>query len=231
MRIGYLEDDQQLAALTKEWLESAGHAVYWTDKHKDFIQHVKQGDFDMLVLDWELPDITGIEVLEHIRKILRFELPVLFCTQRDSESDVVTALEQGADDYLVKPVREFELKARIAALARRAGLEKELKDVLEVGPYVFDLKLREAFKNGEKIALTEKDFEVAVCLYSNIGRVLSRAYLLETIWGLSADLNTRTVDVHVSRVRKALGITSESGYRIKTVYQHGYRLETIAPAD
>lgn len=227
MRIGYLEDDMQQAAMVKQWLQAAGHDCDHYDRSGEFIQEVKSGTFDLLILDWELPDISGIEALQTIRTSINPTIPVLFCTQRDSEEDVVKALETGADDYMVKPVREGELKARIDALARRAGVSEKEHAKIELGPYRFDTIAREAYFKDEQVTLTEKDFDLAVCLFTNVGRVLSRKHLLEAIWGVTADVNTRTVDVHISRIRKSLCINPENGYRIKTVYQHGYRLEAI----
>ncbi|PIE40708.1 MAG: DNA-binding response regulator [Gammaproteobacteria bacterium] len=227
MHIGYLEDDPQQAAMVKQWLEEGGYQCSHFDRGAEFIQEVKSGAFDLLLLDWELPDITGLEVLQSLRLSINLDIPVLFCTQRDAEEDVVKALEAGADDYMVKPVRQAELNARVSALARRAGISGYKKEVFESGPYRFDLSAREAFFDEELINLTEKDFDLAVCLFTNVGRVLSRKHLLVTIWGVTADVNTRTVDVHISRIRKSLKINPDNGYRIKTVYQHGYRLETI----
>lgn len=227
MHIGYLEDDVQQAQMVRQWLEAAGHQCLHCEQGAEFIQQVKARNFDLLIMDWELPDISGIEALKTIRTSVSQSIPILFGTQRDAEDDVVQALEAGADDYMVKPIRQGELKARVEALARRAGVSDKTHHKIETGPYRFDVAGREAHFNGEQIALTEKDFDLAVCLFTNVGRVLSRKYLLETIWGVTADVNTRTVDVHISRIRKSLNINPENGYRIKTVYQHGYRLETI----
>lgn len=228
MRIGYLEDDLQQAGMVRQWLEEAGHSCQHFERGGEFIQQVKSGQFDLLLMDWELPDINGIEALTSIRASVNQSIPVLFCTQRDAEEDVVRALEAGADDYMVKPIRQGELKARIDALARRAGVSEKPSSRIEAGPYRFDISAREAAFHGEPVTLTEKDFDLAICLFNNLGRVLSRKYLLESIWGVTADVNTRTVDVHISRIRKSLNINPENGYRIKTVYQHGYRLEAVS---
>jgi len=228
MRIGYLEDDLQQASTLKQWMEEWGYQCFHFDRAMMLIQGVREGNFDILVLDWELPDISGIDALTTIRTQIDDQIPVLFCTQRDAEEDIIQALEVGADDYVVKPVRKGELKARLVALARRAGLAEGVGDEIILPPYRLDLKDKKAFINDEPLTLTDKDFDLAACLFSNQGRVLSRTYLLETIWGVSAEINTRTVDVHISRVRKAFAIGPKTGYRIKTVYQHGYRLEQIS---
>ncbi len=226
MLIGFLEDDLQQASLVKEWLEEFSLDVVHSTNVADFKVSLQNHKFDLLILDWELPDGTGLEVLNVVRSKLGQTLPVLFCTQRDNENDVAKALELGADDYMRKPISKVELKARIQALLRRVG-GVENKQVFNFGPYRFDINMGAAFHNEKPVNLTEKDFELAVCLFRNNGRVLSRNYLLESVWGVNASLNTRTVDVHVSRIRKSLGISAGTGYRIKTVYQHGYRLEKI----
>ncbi|OUS05954.1 DNA-binding response regulator [Gammaproteobacteria bacterium 42_54_T18] len=231
MRIGYLEDDVQQASTLKQWMIEQGYQCVHFERAFELIQGVRKGQFDLLVLDWELPDISGIDTLVTIRTQINENIPVLFCTQRDAEDDIIMALEKGADDYVVKPVRKGELSARLSALARRAGVGAAVTDVIVQAPYRLDLKSKKAFNQEVPITLTEKDFDLAACLFSNCGRVLSRTYLLETVWGLSADINTRTVDVHISRIRKAFAIGAEAGYRIKTVYQHGYRLERIEPED
>ena len=229
MRIGYLEDDVQQASTLKQWMIEQGYQCEHFERAFELIQGVRQGRFDLLVLDWELPDISGIDTLVTIRTQINEDIPVLFCTRRDDEDDIIMALEIGADDYVVKPVRKGELSARLNALARRAGVGEVVSDVIVQAPYRLDLKSKKAFNQEEPIVLTEKDFDLAACLFSNCGRVLSRTYLLETVWGLSAEINTRTVDVHISRIRKAFAIGAETGDRIKTVYQHGYRLERIEP--
>lgn len=227
MHIGYLEDNIQQASTLKQWMTDQGFQCTHFERALELIQGVRDGCFDLLVLDWELPDVSGVDTLVTIRTQIDENIPVLFCTQRDAEEDIIMALEKGADDYVVKPVRKGELSARLNALARRAGLGEKLDDQIVQPPYRLDLKRKLAFNQEDPIALTEKDFDLAVCLFSNCGRVLSRSYLLETVWGMTADINTRTVDVHISRIRKAFAIGAETGYRIKTVYQHGYRLEKI----
>lgn len=227
MLVAYLEDDQQQAETVTSWLVDFGYEVEHFNNGQSFINAAKDKLFDVFILDWELPDMTGIEVLQTLRKQFQIPTPVLFCSQRDGETDVVKALEVGADDYMRKPLLRIELRARMEALVRRSGQMSNNKQTLELGPFKFDLVNKHAFKDGERVDMTEKEFDLAACILSNPGRILSRAFLLERVWGISSNLNTRTVDVHVSRVRKSLGITPEIGYRIKTIYQHGYRLEKL----
>ena len=159
---------------------------------------------------------------------MSWRIPVLFLTQRDSESDIITALDAGADDYLVKPARPGELTARLNALGRRVSGENEGQEQIEIGPYVINLGKRSIVSSGEEVSLTDKDFDLAVFMFQNVGRLLSRDFLLERVWGISSNINTRTVDTHVSRLRRKLNIKPENGFRIKTIYQHGYRLEKVS---
>jgi DNA-binding response OmpR family regulator len=179
------------------------------------------------VLDWEVPDMNGYAVLEEVRASGN-RTPVLFATQRDDESSIVGALSQGADDYMVKPTKQAELLARIAALGRRAGVSDMDDDTaLTVGPWTVDRSRRQILLADEPVKLTDKDYELASYLFQNVGKLMSRAHLLEKVWGIMTPIESRTVDVHISRIRRSLQIRPEQGYRIKTVYQHGYRLEPI----
>lgn len=226
MKVVLLEDDQAQAELLQQWLIQDGYAVAHYDNCHDFISGFDDQLADLVILDWELPDGTGVEVLDNLRSLKGCEAPILFTTQRDAETDIVSALEKGADDYLVKPLRKGELVARLSALGRRAGIDTPSSRI-ELGNIVLDSGSELVTVDGDKVKMTRKDFLVAKCLVENIGKVLSREFLLKSVWGIEASLDTRTVDVHVSRVRRSLKIGPEMGYIIKTIYQHGYRLEKI----
>lgn len=227
MNIALLEDDPQQAELVSSWLLEAGHTVMHGANGKSFLKMFKANIFDLAILDWELPDQTGIDVLRQLRIAHKQTLPVLFTTQRDAEEDIVNALNSGADDYLIKPLRKAELLARIEASRRRAGI-KSTDDVLKIGNIEVDTLKHEIRVEGEVIKSTLKEFGIALELFKNEGQVLSREYLLKQVWGVNVDINTRTVDMHVSRVRRSLNISPEMGYRITTIFQHGYRLEKVS---
>jgi DNA-binding response OmpR family regulator len=226
LRIGYLEDEQSQAELVKSWLLGEGFEVNHADTGREFIRLLTDNPVDMLILDWQLPDMEGVDVLASVRNQLNSNVPVIFATQRDAEADIVKALQAGADDYLVKPLRKGELLARLDSLARRAGVTNN-DSRIELGPITLDNAAQIVTVNGEVVKLTPKDYQLACCMLRNVGKLLSRDYLLREVWGIDASLNTRTVDVHVSRIRRSLNIGPEIGYCIKTVYQHGYRLEKI----
>lgn len=228
MKIALLEDEIEQAENLSDLLTQNGHNCKHFQNGKTFIYEVLHNSYDLLILDWHLPDMEGTEVLKEIRAELNWKIPVLFLTSRDSESDIITALDAGADDYLVKPARAGELGARVNALGRRTSNETEDQEELVIGPYVIDLNKRTILSSGEDVTLTDKDFDLAVFMFQNLGRLLSRDFLLERVWGISSEINTRTVDTHVSRLRRKLNIKPENGFRIKTIYQHGYRLEKVS---
>lgn len=226
MKIGLLEDDAAQATMVCQWLRDANHEVVHYDRGSALLEAFSKQHFDFLVFDWQLPDSDGIDVLTVVRRQYDQQIPILFTTQRDSEQDIVRALGHGADDYLVKPLRQAELLARVTALGRRAGVDSGGEKIV-VGEISIDKSRSEVTVAGNLAKLTDKEYQIALCLLENEGRLLSREYLLKQIWGIEASLNTRTVDIHVSRVRRELKIKPEMGYRIKTVYQHGYRFEKI----
>jgi DNA-binding response OmpR family regulator len=163
-----------------------------------------------------------------LRQEYGWRLPILFVTSREREEDVVEALSRGADDYMTKPVKRAETLARIAALARRAAPQGEETGVFEFPPFSFDTTTLTVRRQGEPVELTDREFALALYLFRNAGCLLSRGQLLEAVWGRRADLPTRTVDTHVSRVRRKLALDPSTGWRVRSVYQHGYRLEALA---
>lgn len=212
------------------WLAAAGHVCIHFTLGEKFLRAGVTDSFDLLVLDWLLPDINGDEVLLKLREQCDWHMPVLFVTGRDSEQDVVYALEQGADDYMIKPIKPLEMLARITALGRRAGMQDAKNEVFEVGAYGVDNVRHSITRDGQPLELTHKEFDLAVFLLRNVGRLISRKHIMESVWGQRSDLNTRTVDTHISRIRGKLGLIPDNGWRLSAVYQHGYRLERIDEA-
>ena len=229
MRIALLEDDSHQAALLNLWLEAAGHTSTIFAAGKTLMKSMSHDSFDLLMIDWNLPDVSGDEVLRWVREHVDWRIPVLFVTARDSEEDIVRSLELGADDYMVKPIRRMELLARVTALARRVGSSVGEREIIDIGGLSFDAGRRSISRAGEAIDLTGKEFDLALFLIKNTGRILSRGHILESVWGRSSDVNTRTVDTHMSRIRKKLDLNQERGWRLSAIYQHGYRLEYLEP--
>ncbi len=223
LRIALLEDDEEQSARVSSWIIDKNYQCSVFGAADEFQRAFRKTSFDIVILDWTLETgSSGLEVLQWIRKTLSSDIPIIFVTARKAEADIVTALQAGADDYLGKPVRQHELLARLQALARRAQPETE---TLECPPYTFDTANRQVLLDGEPVRLTEKEYELAVFLFRNRGRVLSRQHLLTSVWGTSAELNTRTVDTHASRLRKKLKLLASERWKLTSIYQHGYRLE------
>jgi len=230
-RISVLEDDPSQGALLDHWIRGEGYVCQLYSSGREILEAVLLETFDLVVLDWQVPDLSGEEVLKAIRKSAREYLPVMFTTARSREEDMVHALKCGADDYLVKPLRKMEFLARVEALLRRVhsrGVED--RGPLEVAPFSVDVTSRILRRNGVALVLTQKEFDLAVVLLRSPGRLLSRSYLLDTVWGAGAEVSTRTLDTHVSQLRAKLKLYPESGWRLSSVYQRGYRLDRLAPA-
>ena len=226
MRVAILEDDPDQAELVKLWLVNAEHSVDCFADAASFLRAVRRDSFDLYVLDWMLPDLSGIEVLKKLRKSMDDYTSVVIVTARDEERSIVRGLEAGADDYLVKPVRQAEMVARVAAVLRRAAGSKPEEEALDVAPYSLSVSGKTVNLGDEKISLTNREFELAMFLFRNAGKMISRNHMLESIWGIeNKSVSTRTVDTHVSRLRKKLKLKEENGWVLSSIYQHGYRLE------
>ena len=227
MRIAILEDDADVAAAMKGWLAEAGYTCHVFGSAKQLMTRSARESFDLFILDWVLPESSGVEVLRWLRLEQLSLVPVLFVTVRDDEVDVVEALENGADDFMTKPVRRIELVARTKALVRRASARSRDTEGLEIPPYSFVMTSRQVLMHSNPVTLTEKEFELAVFLFKNIGKLLSRGHLSESVWGRTDSVTSRTIDTHVSRVRKKLALSPQNGFRLQPVYNIGYRLERI----
>lgn len=225
MRIALLEDDVSLGQLISAWLEDEGYECELFENGESLLAAIQEGSYDILMLDWVLPGMSGAEVLDWVRDNQGWNTPVLFVTQKDSQEDIVSALKRGADDYMVKPVQRAELIARIEALARRLQPASRTVKNIEVGPYRLDMETRTLFCTGDAVTLTQKEFELSAFFFKHAGEILERNRIMETVWATSAELKTRTVDIHISRLRKKLGLNGEHGWRLVGIYNHGYRLE------
>ena len=226
MRIAYLEDDPDQAALIKRWLASGGHQCHHYDRGHALQRALAQESFDVFVLDWHLPDADGLQVMKEIRAHLP-QAVVIFVTARDRDDDVARVLAAGADDFIGKPVRQAELLARIEARAKRV---QPSQGPVTVAPFVLDREARTLSRDRKPIELTDKEYQLAEFFFMNFGQLLSRKHLLEAVWGLRADVKTRTLDTHMSRLRTKLGL-QEANLRLQSVQQFGYRLERAEAED
>lgn len=229
MRVAILEDDPDQAELTRRWLTNAEYSVDCYADAASFLRAMRRESFDLYVLDWVLPDLSGIEVLKKLRSEMSDFTPVVIVTAKNEEQSIVRGLEAGADDYLVKPVRQAELVARLAAIFRRTAGLSGGEGKLDVTPYAIDTSSKSVELHDATVSLTNREFELAHFLFRNAGKMLSRSHILEAIWGIdNRSVSTRTVDTHMSRLRKKLDLRDENGWKLSAIYQHGYRLEKIS---
>jgi DNA-binding response OmpR family regulator len=227
MRIAVLDDDRSQSDLVCQVLTSAGHTCHPFDMSKDLLNQLRRESYDMLVIHWQLPDVSGVEVIRWAREKLPANLPILFMTSRSSEDDIIAGLAAGADDYMIKPIRRGELVARVQALLRRAYPTQNTIEQIQFGQYVFEIRTGRLTMDGKPVEVTQKEFDLALLFFRNIGRPLSRAYILEAVWARDVEVPSRTMDTHVSRVRSKLQLRPENGFRLAPVYSYGYRLEQI----
>ncbi|HEX7858279.1 MAG TPA: response regulator transcription factor [Sphingobium sp.] len=227
MRIGVLEDDVELAGELDGLLTGAEHRCFPFHSGQKLINFLRHETVDLLLIDWNVPDVSGIAVVRWVQENLEVRPPILMLTSRTEEEDIVAALTAGADDYVVKPLQPNVLLARIESIRRRAYPEPRMGTVERYGEYIFDLRLENVRLRGLEIVLTAKEFALALMLFRNLHRALSRSYIFEALWGRNPDLQTRTLDSHISKVRTKLNLRPENGLKLVPVYAYGYRLEAI----
>jgi DNA-binding response OmpR family regulator len=226
MKIAFLEDDAAFAANIIDWLEQAGHTVTWFRAGRECVRALTDARYDLCLFDWMLPDMSGPDVMASLK--LKGTLPpVIFLTGRDAEEDVVQVIQAGADDYIVKPPSRSVLIARLHAVARRCSAQLRPEPVQDFGGIRVDFGNRRFEIEGEAVKLTEKETELALYFFGRVGMLLPRGHLIQVVWGSSPDIDTRTVDVHVSHLRAKLRLTPENGWRLTSVYRQGYRLERV----
>ncbi len=214
MRIAVLDNDRSQADLICQVLTSAGHSCQSYDSGKDLLANLRKDSCDMLILDWQVADLSGTEVLRRAKEKMSAATPMMFLTNSSSEDDIVAGIGAGADDYMIKPLRR--------AYPALNGAEQ-----LQFGPYIFETRPGRLLMDGAVIEVTHKEFYLALLFFRNIGRPLSRAYIHEAVWIRETAVPSRTMDTHVSRVRNKLQLRPENGFRLVPVYSYGYRLEKL----
>ncbi len=224
-----VEDERDLSGLLRRHLEDEGHEVAQAYDGPGALQALRRARPDLVILDWMLPGLDGLEVCRRARR--ESVVPILMLTAWAEEVDRVLGLEVGADDYMTKPFSIRELLARTRALLRRVELDREVggadegSPVLVAGPLRVDVGEHAASVEGRPVELTPKEFELLGLLVRHPGRAFARDYLMEKVWGYEAAGSDRTVDTHVLRLRKKLGPVGE---RIETVWGIGYRFARTA---
>ncbi|NYT64186.1 response regulator transcription factor [Alcaligenaceae bacterium] len=228
MHIASLEDDPAQAQLIHDTLVSNGHECTGYKLGKDLLFALARPHaFDLLLLDWEIPDISGLEVVRWVRTNLGYTIPVMFLTSRTLEEDLVAGLQAGADDYMIKPVRQNELLARLDALVRRNNPSSSQEQPFNCGAYEIDPTIDAIRLQGKKIELAPKEYELALLLFRNPGKLFSRDVLSNRVWNREIPATSRTLDTHLSNLRRKLSLSAEHGVRLNSSYALGYRLELI----
>ena len=230
MRIAVIDDEVVVRNHIKELLQSRGYACSAFMSGQEIITALQRDTFDLIIMDWNMPGLTGLDVLAWVGENMPIRPSVIMMTSRANKEDIVRGLDAGADDYIIKPEEDRIIVARVEARLRDwKAADADLR-IATFGCYVFDKLDNSVLVDGERVALTGKEFALARVFFENKHRPLSRAFILETVWKTVGDLPTRTLDVHVSRLRQKLKLTPENGYRLHTVFGFGYRLESFDEA-
>jgi two-component system, OmpR family, phosphate regulon response regulator PhoB len=228
-RVLVVEDEAALLTLLRYNLEKEGFTVAEARDGEEALLHLKEETPDAVLLDWMLPRVSGLELCRQIRRSAAWrEVPIIMLTARGEETDRVRGLDSGADDYVVKPFSTSELVARLRAVIRRARPATNA-EILRFGDLSLDLSAHRVSRAGQAIHLGPTEFRLLRFFLERPGRVFSREQLLDAVWGRDAEVELRTVDVHIRRLRKAL---NEGGHKdlVRTVRAAGYALDQGASA-
>ncbi|HEX7360326.1 MAG TPA: response regulator transcription factor [Bryobacteraceae bacterium] len=220
MRILIVEDDVKLAAQLKKGLEEQGHSIAVVHNGKDGIYSAETNIFDILILDVMLPGMDGFSIVRSLRA-RRADTPILMLTARDSAEDIIAGLDAGADDYLTKPFSFRILSARLRALGRRKQVQPDTK--LQLSDLILNPSTREVKRGPMTVALTPREFIILELLMRNPGRVLTRARLIDAIWGNEREVGNNTVDVFIYQIRAKIEPPSASKL-IHTIRGVGYTI-------
>jgi DNA-binding response OmpR family regulator len=208
-------------------LIQAGHHCYLFEMSAVFWTVLRNDTFDLIVFNAPPAGPPGLDALVRLRTSLNLSTPSVLLADSGTDQDIVAALDAGADDYITKPIGRAVLIARLNALMRRIG-PRDAEATPEIhGPFTLHPARNMIVVDGEAIMLTVKEFELAATLFRNMGKPLSRGYLREVVWGRNPELPSRTLDVHISRIRTKVGLRPARGFRLVHVYGFGYRLEQI----
>jgi two-component system, OmpR family, alkaline phosphatase synthesis response regulator PhoP len=220
-----VEDEEEILQLAKLYLEKEGFRTCLARTGLDALKQVKAERPDLVILDLMLPELDGLEVCKRIRSDSQTAmLPIIMLTAKAEESDTILGLELGADDYVTKPFSPKALVARVKALLRRLERRSDDATQLEYGTLVLDLDRHEARVKGREVPLTAKEFGLLEHLLRHPGRVLTRDVLLNSVWGYDYYGTTRTVDVHVRRLKQKIPLLNDTILSVKSL---GYKLKEL----
>lgn len=225
MQFAIVDPNRSQSEVLKALLRSEGHQVEVFRDGLEFVETIKHKQFDFFIADTGVPDLAPDALIVAIRTQAGLAVPLMICGEDVTEDAVADLLHLGADDFIAKPLRYMEFMARVAVQLRRhspVGLPSS-----QFGALDLDLEGRRIRLSGNEVELTQREFDLAVVLLKNVGRVLPREALLSDVWSSGRDIDSRTVDTHASRLRKKLALTGESGLMLTSVYGQGYRLDTV----
>ena len=229
-KILIIEDEVAIADLEKDYLELSDFKVDICNTGDEGLKTALAGDYDLIILDLMLPGMDGWQVLKAVRK--SSNIPIIMVTARDETFDRVLGLELGADDYITKPFDSKEMAARVKAVLRRTmgqteEEEEKADDTLSFPGLTVSLSRYEVFYEGKKLEMPPKELEVLYFLASHVNQLFTRGQLLDQVWGFQVEVESRTVDVHVKRLRDKLVGCEKYGWRIQTIWGRGYKFEVI----
>ena len=224
MKLLIVEDEPNLLSILRKGLSEKNNEVSVALDGTTALEMILNHNFDVVILDIMLPDINGIEICRRLRAMKNF-VPILLLTALGTTENIVTGLNSGADDYLVKPFKFSELEARIAALARRSSQEHRPNSLIQIEDLEIDNRAKSVKRNGETIQLTAKEFKLLYYLASNAGNILSRENILENVWDINFDMNTNVVDVYINYLRNKID-KPYSNKLIQTIKGLGYIIKS-----
>lgn len=222
--IVFLEDNLDFASSVLVDLENFGYQVIHFARGEECIRHLMSQGCDLCIFDWHLPDMTGDQVMQALAQVGRMP-PVIFLSSNDHEETVSNMLMAGADDYVVKPPNPRVLRARIESLLRRTQSQSPLPESETVGELTVDYQKNSIFKGQQIVPLTGYESMIAMELFKRRGQIVPRADLYALLGISEMAIDTRRLDVHISHLRRKLGLNAMGGWKLSSVYQRGYRLE------
>lgn len=226
MKVFIADHGSDVVDYLKQIVEDLGYVAVGCTDSNVIKEILSQDIFDLVILDWNIRAADGSSLLEWMNKTLPTRPPVIMMANRSAKRDFTDALNSGADDYITKPESRNVIAARVNALLRGNAVGGAFDTEVTYGAYKMNRLEQSVTIHGQTVILTAKEFELAEMFFKNKDRTLSRHYIMQTIWRTTATLATRTLDMHISRVRAKLALRPENGFRIFTVFGYGYRLES-----
>ncbi|WP_038484394.1 response regulator transcription factor [Collimonas arenae] len=228
MKIAVLAEDRNQAGIVCEILESERYVCKAFDSGMEMLSQLRGGNYEMLIIDWRVADLTAVELFRWIRSEFSKVIPIMCIANHADEHEAVEGLSAGADSYLIKPIRRNELVARVKALIRLAYPSQNVAEKFAFGDYLFDTRACRLTVAEELIDIKPKEFSLALMLFRNLGVSVSRAQILEEVWSRGTVISSQTLNTHISRIREKLRLRPEGGFRLCSIYRYGYRLDQLS---